>query len=292
MFAEVATSQQSPITDLSQHHPAFYHAGTSAVEDEPLQLGTQWPGEECTEEDIFPGGMPYMHSQEEVSAAAATRQASSLDTTTINLPVHGQVTLTGTVQLRLPQKLAQCVVTSQSGLTTAMMAPSAATSASAMVTSFLPQVATAKGTIASNSWTSSPGEPARQSSVTPQQQLSWAKKGQRWYSLDELGGASIAVGGRPEQRSTARQSAQRHSMASDVQREENEEQAMHYEDATDDVLFMHMTELQEEDSEAWTVLDQPQHSVPIALRLSCRTTARPNYMLWRLFRLTLEQSTT
>eukprot|EP00971_Amphidinium_carterae_P146915 2911537-Amphidinium_carterae.1 len=63
-----------------------------------------------------------MYSQEEVplgTTPAASEQHKST-TTTVNLPVQGQVSLTGTVQLQLPQELAQYVVASQSGLTTAM----------------------------------------------------------------------------------------------------------------------------------------------------------------------------
>eukprot|EP00971_Amphidinium_carterae_P066961 1326207-Amphidinium_carterae.1 len=200
-----------------------------------------------------------MYSQEEVpqGATPAAEQHNST-TTTVNLPVQGQVTLTGTVQLQLPRELAQYVVASQSGLTTAMSKPSttSASAAATMTSLFPPPQAVSAWTATPR--TSSPGDSVQQSSssTSQQQQQSWTQGGKRWYNLDVLGGACISVGGRPEQRRTVQNTSQHPDTREVSEKEEHKDQLTLPQYEQEDALFVHMTELQEDDcTEAWTVLN-------------------------------------
>eukprot|EP00971_Amphidinium_carterae_P007754 153606-Amphidinium_carterae.1 len=98
------STQSMPVQDLSQHlHPAFYYDGRENGREtsvnEPLQLGTTWPGEECAEDEVFqiPHNTAYM-----VSSSSWDENVAASEGVTVEVPLQGQATLSGSVQLHLP----------------------------------------------------------------------------------------------------------------------------------------------------------------------------------------------
>eukprot|EP00971_Amphidinium_carterae_P349761 6491208-Amphidinium_carterae.2 len=208
MFTEtqhtMTTSSSSPIMELNQHVPAFYYDSDAIPNDDPLQLGTCWPGDECREEDVFsPDSVAFMNTQAEVAVPstsdagmgaflASLPSASSVpveETMTINVPVHGEVTLSGTVQLRLPAHMSQHVVSAHMHTGTVAGRLSTAAAAAPMTAQANPSTASAA---------SASVQPTSTQQVNSSQHT-WTKNGKKYCSLDVLGGATVAIGGRPTQ---------------------------------------------------------------------------------------------